>query len=202
MRRGTYSLELAPQGACPPAPVSPSLGLGLNGTVFAAGATMAVTGILSAGNIPGLVDAYIVLQLPSGEFLSLQLGGRFAPGVIPIARGFAPFDFQAILAQVHLRRCRATRHLHVVYGADNAGNAELREPAPATGVRCALAGRGGIRCRWKRGQSRFPPAKRTGNMGTVPLFPPEGHGVQPAHFHRGLLYGALSQVSLRDFRVR
>ena len=60
---------------------------------------MVVTGILSAGTIPGLVDAYVVLQLPSGEFLSLQLGGRFAAGLIPIAQRFAPFDFQAILAQ-------------------------------------------------------------------------------------------------------
>ncbi len=98
-RRGTYSLRLAPQGACPPAPVSPSLSLGLNATVFSAGAAMTVTGILSAGNIPGLVDAYVVLQLPTGEFLSLQLGGRFAPGLIPIARQIAPFDFQGVLAQ-------------------------------------------------------------------------------------------------------
>jgi uncharacterized delta-60 repeat protein len=75
------------------------ISLGLNGTVFSAGATMVVTGILSAGTIPGLVDAYVVLQLPSGEFLSLQLGGRFAAGLIPIAQRFAPFDFQAILAQ-------------------------------------------------------------------------------------------------------
>jgi hypothetical protein len=98
-RRGTYSLRLDAQGACPPPPVSPSLAVGLNGTVFSAGATMTVTGILSAGNIPGLVDAYIVLQLPSGAFLSLQLGGRFVPGVVPIARQIAPFDFQAVLAQ-------------------------------------------------------------------------------------------------------
>ncbi len=98
-RRGTYSVRLAAQGACPPETVPPSLAVGLNGTVFSAGLTMIVTGILSAGNVPGLVDAYVVLQLPSGQFLSLQLGGQFAPGVVPIVRGIAPVAVQAVLAQ-------------------------------------------------------------------------------------------------------
>jgi hypothetical protein len=98
-RRGTYSLRLESQGPCPPPPVPPSLGLKLNGTAFPGGTTMMLTGILAAGNIPGPVDAYIVLRLPSGQLLSLQLGGRFVPGIVPIARRFVPFDFQGALAQ-------------------------------------------------------------------------------------------------------
>jgi hypothetical protein len=98
-RRGTYLARLASPGPCPPPPMPPLLALGLNGTAFPAGATMALTGTLSAGNVPGAVDAYIVLRLPSGQFLSLQLGGRFVPGIVPIARGFQPFDFQGVLAQ-------------------------------------------------------------------------------------------------------
>lgn len=98
-RRGTYSVRLEAQGACPAAPIAPSLSVGLNGTVFSPGLTMAVTGILSAGNVPGLVDAYIVLQLPSGGFLSLQLGGGLAPGIIPLVRGVAPFAVQSLLVQ-------------------------------------------------------------------------------------------------------
>jgi hypothetical protein len=97
-RRGTYKLRLESQGPCPPPPVSPSIGLRLNATTFAAGETMVLTGILSAGNVVGLVDAYIVVQLPSGQFLSLQPGG-FTAGLIPIARRFAPIDLQVILAQ-------------------------------------------------------------------------------------------------------
>ena len=95
-RRGTVQLRLASQGPCPMPPV---LGLGLNGAVFPAGATMTLTGTLSAGNVPGAVDAYIVLRLPSGQLLSLQLGGRFVPGIVPIARGFGPVNFQGVLAQ-------------------------------------------------------------------------------------------------------
>jgi hypothetical protein len=77
----------------------PLLGLGLNGAVFAPGATMTLTGTLSAGNVPGAVDAYVVLRLPSGVLLSLQLGGRLVPGVVPIARGVGPVNFQGVLAQ-------------------------------------------------------------------------------------------------------
>ena len=98
-RRGTYLLRLASQGPCPPIPMPPLLSLGLNGAVFPAGATMTLTGTLSAGNVPGAVDAYVVLRLPSGQLLSLQLGGQFVPGIVPIAKGFGPVDFQGVLAQ-------------------------------------------------------------------------------------------------------
>jgi hypothetical protein len=98
-RRGTYLARLASPGPCPPPQMPPVLGLGLNGAAFPPGATMTLTGTLSAGNVPGAVDAYVVLQLPSGQFFSLQLGGGLVPGVVPIARGFGPIDFQGVLAQ-------------------------------------------------------------------------------------------------------
>jgi hypothetical protein len=79
--------------------VSPSLVLSINGTDFPAGTTMTLTAVLDAGNVPGPVDAYVVLMLPSGELLSLQFGGQFVPGLVPIVRGFAPVDFQGTLGQ-------------------------------------------------------------------------------------------------------
>jgi hypothetical protein len=45
------------------------------------------------------VDAYVVVQLPSGQFLSLQTGGSLVAGLHPIARSFVPFDLEAALAQ-------------------------------------------------------------------------------------------------------
>jgi hypothetical protein len=39
------------------------------------------------------VDAYVVVRLPDGSFLSLQLGGGVVAGVVPIGRGLAPFAF-------------------------------------------------------------------------------------------------------------
>jgi hypothetical protein len=98
-RRGTYAVRLAPQGACPPPTTAPSLSVGLNATTFSPGAAMVLTGTLSAGSVPEPVDAYIYLQIPGGQTFSLQLGGGFAGGIVPIARGFVPFNFQGILAQ-------------------------------------------------------------------------------------------------------
>jgi hypothetical protein len=98
-RRGTYSLRLGSPGPCPPPPTPPSFDLSLNQTIFSPGATMTLTGILTAGNVPGAVDAYVVLQLPSGQFLSVQLGGPLVPGIVPIARRITPVDIQATLAQ-------------------------------------------------------------------------------------------------------
>lgn len=60
---------------------------------------MVVTGKLTPSTTPTMVDAYVVVQLPSGVFLSLQLGGRLVPGVVPIARGFVPFPYLAALVQ-------------------------------------------------------------------------------------------------------
>jgi hypothetical protein len=96
-RRGTYLVRLTPQGSCPPPATAPSLGVGLNATAFSAGTAMVLTGMLSAGSVPEPVDAYIYLQLPTGQTLSLQLGGGFAPGIVPIAQRFVPFDLPGVV---------------------------------------------------------------------------------------------------------
>ena len=74
------------------------LAVRLNDAIFDTGETLAVTSALSAGSTPTPVDAYIVVQLPTGQFLSLQLGGGLVPGIVPIARGFVPFTYEGILA--------------------------------------------------------------------------------------------------------
>ena len=81
----------------PPPPGQPALTVGVDGTLYRTGQTMTVTGTLTAGSTPRLVDAYVVVQLPDGGFLSLQLGGRVVPGIVPIAQGLTPFAFNGEL---------------------------------------------------------------------------------------------------------
>jgi hypothetical protein len=88
--RGRYSLRLESAASCPSAP--PFLGVAPNRATYPAGSTLFLTTLLRAGGIPQPVDAYIVVQLPSGQFLSLQFGGRLVPGIVPLARGFVPFN--------------------------------------------------------------------------------------------------------------
>jgi Astacin (Peptidase family M12A) len=59
---------------------------------------MAVNATLVPGTSSGPVDAYIVVNLPTGQFMSLQLDGRLVPGIVPIARRFTPFNHEGILA--------------------------------------------------------------------------------------------------------
>lgn len=74
------------------------LAVSLNDNAYSVGETMSATATLGAGPVTGPVDAYIVVRLPSGQFLSLQLNGSFVAGIVPIARGFNPFAFQGIVA--------------------------------------------------------------------------------------------------------
>lgn len=76
-------------------PALPSLTLTLNRTTFAPGQTMILTATVTPGVTAPLVDAYVVVRLPDGSFLSLLLDGRIVPGLVPIARGFTPFAFNA-----------------------------------------------------------------------------------------------------------
>ena len=79
-------------------PASPaSFTLSLNQHVFAPGDTMTVAAKLAPGSAPSAVDAYVVVQLPTGQFLSLQLPGGFVPGIIPIARGIVPIAYEDTL---------------------------------------------------------------------------------------------------------
>jgi Tol biopolymer transport system component len=79
-------------------PGSPaSFTLSLNQNVFAPGETMTVAAKLAPGLAPSAVDAYVVVQLPTGQLLSLQLPGGIVPGIIPIARGIVPIAYQGTL---------------------------------------------------------------------------------------------------------
>ena len=76
-----------------------ALAVSINSTSFNPGHTMTVTAKLTPGSAPSQVDAYVIVQLPTGQFLSLQLGGGLVPGIVPIARSFIPFAYDASLAQ-------------------------------------------------------------------------------------------------------
>jgi hypothetical protein len=80
-------------------PQPPGLDVALNHGGFTRGDTMIVAGSLTPFAAPRQVDAYVVVRLPSGQFLSLQLGGALVPGIVPIAQRFVPFQFDGSLAQ-------------------------------------------------------------------------------------------------------
>jgi hypothetical protein len=69
-----------------------------NDNVFSRYEFMAVNAILVPGTSSRPVDAYIVVNLPTGQFMSLQLDGRLVPGIVPMARRFVPFNYEGILA--------------------------------------------------------------------------------------------------------
>jgi uncharacterized repeat protein (TIGR01451 family) len=69
----------------------PGLSVALNQPAFGPGQTLVLTATLRPGIAPALVDAYVVVELPDGSLLSLQLGGGLVPGIVPLARGFQPF---------------------------------------------------------------------------------------------------------------
>ena len=78
---------------------SSSLSVALSDTVFRPGSTMTVSATLAAGPGSSPVDAYVVVQLPTGQYLSLQLDGSLLPGIVPIARGIVPAPYQGTLTQ-------------------------------------------------------------------------------------------------------
>jgi hypothetical protein len=75
------------------------LTVSLNAESFGPGDTLVLTAKLSPLTTPIAVDAYVVVRIPTGQYLSLQLGGGLVPGLVPIARGFVPFPFEAPLVQ-------------------------------------------------------------------------------------------------------
>jgi hypothetical protein len=68
----------------------------LNQTAFQTGQPLTLNVLLTPGTTPTLADAYVVVQLPGGVFISVLLTG-VAGGVVPIATSFAPFDFSGQL---------------------------------------------------------------------------------------------------------
>jgi ELWxxDGT repeat protein len=70
----------------------PVVVLTLNGATYRTGDTLLATATLTPGATPLLVDAYVVVQVPSGAFLSLTPQGLI-PGLVPFAAGFVPVPF-------------------------------------------------------------------------------------------------------------
>jgi hypothetical protein len=60
---------------------------------------MDLTVSLTPGTAPKNSDAYLVLQLPNGQFLSWTDNG-FVPGVVPVARNIKPFNYRAVIARM------------------------------------------------------------------------------------------------------
>ncbi len=85
----------------PPAPVLPSLALSLGQSNLHPGQTLTLSARLLPGTLSAPVDAFIVLQLPTGELFSLTLGG-LVPGLVPIATGITPVPIAATLLSVPL----------------------------------------------------------------------------------------------------
>jgi hypothetical protein len=81
--------------ACVPVGPPPmGLSVWLNAGTYRTGDQLVLTAALSPLALPRRVDAYIVVRLPTGQFLSLQLNGSVVPGIVPIARNFVPFTFE------------------------------------------------------------------------------------------------------------
>jgi hypothetical protein len=97
--RGNIQFHMPDSGA--------SLTTDLNDVEFSPGSVMQLTAALAPSRdpnrAPAPVDAYLVLQLPGGQFMSWT-GSALVPGLIPIARGFMPFPFEGVVARVVIPR--------------------------------------------------------------------------------------------------
>jgi hypothetical protein len=77
----------------------PSIDLQLNQQAFRAGQTMILTATLHAGAPPQIVDAYIVIQLPTGQVFSIGPNGLPVPGIQAVARAFPSFSASGEVAR-------------------------------------------------------------------------------------------------------
>ena len=77
----------------------PSLTTSVGAESFRTGEVMDLTVSLSPGKASPNADAYLVLQLPDGQFLSWTDNG-FVPGVVPVARNIKPFNYRAVVARM------------------------------------------------------------------------------------------------------
>jgi len=91
-----YSNEVC--GTATGASTSP-VSVTLNQATFSSTDTLVATVTAVGGVIATPIDAYVVVELGGGAFLSLQLDGRLVPGLAPIARNIVlpsvsvPFAF-------------------------------------------------------------------------------------------------------------
>ena len=78
----------------PAAQAPPKVTLQLNAASYHTGDTLTVVATVTPGGAPSPVDAYVMVQIPGGQFLSLQLNGPPVPGQVPIATNFVPAPLQ------------------------------------------------------------------------------------------------------------
>lgn len=83
----------------PPGPGGPSLTVQTNTPSLSSGGTLVASLTMAPGSITTPVDAYIVIQAPTGQYFSLQIGGGVVPGIVPIARAFVPFAYAGPIFQ-------------------------------------------------------------------------------------------------------
>jgi hypothetical protein len=81
------------------APTPPTLKLQLNASTYHTGGTMKVVATLTPGSVAAPVDAYVVVRLPNGQFMSAQLNGPLVPGQVPIAKNLVPVALQQQVVQ-------------------------------------------------------------------------------------------------------
>jgi hypothetical protein len=82
---------------------APALTTEVNDVEFGPGESMAVGASLGRGPSATPADAYVVLELPNGQFMSWT-GSGLVPGLVPIARGIVPFPFDTSLVQLVIPR--------------------------------------------------------------------------------------------------
>jgi len=96
------SVELVGRScSAPPAPTLPRLTLSLGQSNLHPGQTLTLNVSLVPGALSGPVDAFLVVQVPTGQFFSFTPGG-FVPGVVPAATGFTPIPFSGPLLSAPL----------------------------------------------------------------------------------------------------
>jgi hypothetical protein len=78
-----------------------SLTTTLNARSFGPGEVMAVSVSLTPGLSPPRVDAYLVLQLPDGQFVSWTAQGPVV-GIVPLARNVMPVNFRSVIAAISI----------------------------------------------------------------------------------------------------
>lgn len=79
--------------------VHESLTTSVNAASFDAGDVMRVAVSLMPGAAPTPVDAYLVLRLPNGRYLSWT-GSALVPGLVPVVRNLTPVRFSGVVLQL------------------------------------------------------------------------------------------------------
>jgi len=79
--------------------VHESLTTSLNASSFDVGDVLQLSVSLAPGSAPAPVDAYLVLRLPNGQFLSWT-GSGFVAGIVPVVRNIMPVTFSGNVLQL------------------------------------------------------------------------------------------------------